>query len=158
AELAQDRHLAARRLVEYYAHTAHVAGRQVPRRPPADDLTPDGNPPTWAPTLTSRQEAAAWLESERHNLHACVGYAATHGMPQHASCIAAAIHGFLREHSYWDQALSVHQTAVEAARQAHDRNAEAHALADLADTQYTAMSYSAASENFTSALGLYQDL
>jgi tetratricopeptide (TPR) repeat protein len=154
----QDRDLAVRRLLGYYEHTAHQAGQLVPRRPPASDLAPAGDPPASAPALTNRQQAAAWLQTERHDLHAAVRYAATHGMPGHASGIAAAMHGFLREQSYWDQARSLHQAALDAARQAGDKQRQARALADLGDAQYTSSSYTQARSTFASALNLFRDL
>ena len=61
-----------------------------------------------------------WLEDERANLHAAVGYAAAAGQSLHAMLIPAAMAGFLEARGYWDQGLALHQAALAAARQAGD--------------------------------------
>jgi hypothetical protein len=117
------------RLLDYYLHTAvgaswHIAdwatslgGRPPPREPLAR-----------APEIATPQQAAAWLETERPNLHTAASYAAARGFPRHAIAIPAAISGFLRVHGYWDQAAALNQAALATARQANDRAGQASTL------------------------------
>ncbi len=96
------------------------------RRPPAARATR----PRSAPQLATSAEAAAWLEAERPNLHAAVGFAAE-AMPLHAIAIATAMGGFLRARGHWDQAAGQYQTALSAARRAGDRPGQAGTLDEL---------------------------
>ena len=88
--------------------------------------------------MATREDAVTWMNNERLNLHAAAGYAASHNRPGHAIAIPAAMHGYLRSHGHWDQALSLHRAALQAARHAGDRLAEAGALNHLGDMQYLA--------------------
>jgi hypothetical protein len=60
------------------------------------------------PQLSTPQQAVAWLETERANLHAAVGYAAACGRFQHAIAIPAAMGDFLDVWGHWDQAAALH--------------------------------------------------
>src|SRR5499426_4628706 len=91
-----DAQAAADRLVNYYAHVAAAASQHIATWTTAGGRLPPTSPPASAPRLATSGEAAAWLESERANMHAAVGYAATQKMPLHAVAIAAAMGGFLR--------------------------------------------------------------
>ena len=150
---------ATRRLLDYYAHTAQAAGRYIIFWSAARGRPPlPGNPPAAAPALSTRQQAVAWLETERPNLRAAVSCAATTGRPLHAVAIAAAMGGFLRAHGPWDQAAASHQIALTAARQAADRRAEAGALEELGAAQWLAGSHRAAATSLTQAVRLYGDI
>jgi tetratricopeptide (TPR) repeat protein/transcriptional regulator with XRE-family HTH domain len=119
------------RLLDYYLHTARAAGQYIPGWYATARLTPQGRPPGDAPDLSTPVQAAGWLEAERPNLHAVVGYAAASGWHLHAVQIAAAMGGFLAVHGHWDQAAALHRTALAAARDAGDRAGQAGALLDL---------------------------
>jgi hypothetical protein len=99
-----DSDAATGRLLDYYLHTALAASQHI-----ADWATSSGSrqppeePSAWTPELSTSQQAAAWLEAERPNLHAAAGYSAAHGFPRYAIAIPAAISGFLRVHGYWYQ-------------------------------------------------------
>jgi hypothetical protein len=82
---------AVRRLLDYYAHAVQAAGRYIIFWSAARGRPPHGNSPAAAPALTTRQQAVAWLETERPNLRAAVSCAATTGRPLHAVAIAAAM-------------------------------------------------------------------
>ena len=102
-------------------------------------------------------QAAAWLETERANLHAATGYAAASGRLRHAMLIPAAMADFLEAGGHGDQALALHKTALAAARQAGDRPGQARALMRLARPQLTTGD-SAAAAAVQQALALYGDL
>ena len=72
---------AAGRLLDYYLHTALAAGRHLATWASAARRPPPGDPPAQAPGLATRDQAAAWLETERPNLHAATDYAASQDGP-----------------------------------------------------------------------------
>jgi class 3 adenylate cyclase/tetratricopeptide (TPR) repeat protein len=146
------------RLLDYYLHTALAASRHAPERSTGSDPLPPGQPPACAPQLSTPRQAAAWLETERPNLHAAASCAAAWGRPLHAVAIPAAMVGFLRAHGHWDQAAALHQTAVTVARQAGDRPAQASALVELGVVQHLAGDYPAAAASHQQALALFRDL
>ncbi len=153
-----DAHAAAARVVNYYAHVAAAASRHIPTWTTAGGRLPPTSPPASAPQLATSSEAAAWLESERTNLHASVDYAATQKMPLHAIAIAAAMGGFLRARGHWDQAAGQYQTALIAAREAGDLPGQAGVLDELGLLQQLTNDYPAATAHLAEAIGLFRDL
>jgi tetratricopeptide (TPR) repeat protein len=158
ADPAAERDAAVRRLLDYYLHTARAADRHLARRTPAGVPAVIAIPPACAPDLSAWKDAVAWLDAERLNLSAAVGYAALHHLPGHVVAIPAAMHGFLRTQGHWDQALALHHTALESARLSSDRLAEAGALTDLGGMQRMTGDYPAAAASHARALELYRDL
>jgi tetratricopeptide (TPR) repeat protein/DNA-binding XRE family transcriptional regulator len=153
-----DSHAAAGRLVNYYAHVAAAASKHIATWTTAGGRLPPTTPPASAPQLATSGEAAAWLESERPNLHVAVSYAATEQMPLHAIAIAAAMGGFLRARGRWDQAAEQYQTALIAAREAGDRPGQAGVLDELGLLQQLTSDYPAATATLAEAIGLFRDL
>ena len=158
ADPAAARQAAAGRLLDYYLHTALAASKHISTWSLAADSLPPARTPACAPPVSTPRQAAAWLEAERANLHAAVGYAASHARPWHAIAIPAAISDFLRANGHWDQALALHQTALAAARQAGDRPGQARALNLLGNMQRLTGDYPAAAATQQQALGMYGDL
>jgi tetratricopeptide (TPR) repeat protein/transcriptional regulator with XRE-family HTH domain len=158
ADPAAEADAALGRLLDYYLHTARAADRHLARRLPAGVPAVPVIGPAHAPDLLAREDAVTWMDNERLNLHAAADYAATHDRPGHASTIPAAMHGYLRGHGHWDQALALHQAALLAARRAGDRLAEAGARNCLGDMQYLVGDYPAATASLTRALELYRGL
>jgi tetratricopeptide (TPR) repeat protein len=158
ADPAAEADAALGRLLDYYLHTARAADRPLARRLPAGVPAVPVIGPAHAPDLLAREDAFTWMDNERLNLHAAADYAATHDRPGHASAIPAAMHGYLRGHGHWDQALALHQAALLAARHAGDRLAEAGARNCLGDMQYLVGDYPAATASLTRALELYRDV
>jgi tetratricopeptide (TPR) repeat protein len=134
ADIPAEREAAVGRLLDYYMQCAATSGRYLWRQTPAIALVPEQRP-TWVPDISGWQHAVTWLESERPNLHAAVDYAAAHGWFRYAVAIPAALHGFLIARGYWDQASTLHHTALAAARQAGDLTGEATALTNLGSVQ-----------------------
>jgi len=153
-DLSAERDAALERLLDYYLHTAAAASRYLARRTPPRPLDAQGRRPAHFPVISSRQHAAAWMAVERLNLEAATGYAAVHGYPAHAVAIPATMHGFLRSTGHWDQALALHQAALQAAEGEGDQLGAAAALTDLADVQYLTGSYAAAHASLIHALDL----
>jgi tetratricopeptide (TPR) repeat protein/transcriptional regulator with XRE-family HTH domain len=153
-----DRDAAVGRLVDYYLYTALAAGQRIPSFYPGVGSLPPARPPQYAPSMSTRGQAVAWLEAERANLQAVVGHAAASGRHRHAMLIPAAMADFLYARGYWDQAVVMHQTAVAAARQAGDQPGQARALILLAEPQFDSNDRAAAVAAWQQALELYRDL
>ena len=148
---------AVERVVSYYAHVAATASKHIATWTTAGGRPPPGSPPAHAPRLATPQEAAAWLEAERSNLFATVGYAAE-ALPPHAIAIATAMGGFLRASGRWDQAAAQYQTALHAARRAGDRPGQAGTLDELGLLQQLTSDYAAATATLGQAAALYEEL
>jgi tetratricopeptide (TPR) repeat protein/transcriptional regulator with XRE-family HTH domain len=149
---------AVRRLLDYYLHTALVAGWHFAPQATVYHRPLPGHPPAQAPDLSTLAQAAAWLEAERANLHAAANYAATNGRSRYAIVIPAAISGFLAARGHWDQSAALHQTALAAARQAGDRLGEADTLAELGVLQRLTGDHRAAAATLAGAVALFHDL
>jgi tetratricopeptide (TPR) repeat protein/transcriptional regulator with XRE-family HTH domain len=116
------------RLLDYYLHTTLAAGQHIVSSYLDVGSLPPARPPKYAPPLSTPEQATAWLEAERANLHATADYAAAHELSLYAMLIPAAMANFLVIRGYWDQAVALHQIALAAARQAGDRPGQARAL------------------------------
>lgn len=124
-DLADDPRAALTRLFDHYLATAAAAMRllhpaEVSPRPQVPA------PATPTPGLDSREAALAWLETERPVLVAVGAYAAGHGWHRHAIDLAAVLHEYLKG-GYPMEGMAVHGSALDAAEQGSDRNAEAQA-------------------------------
>ena len=157
ADIRAESDAAVGRLLDYYLHTALAADRHLASWTRAARRPPPGRPPAQAPALATRDQAAAWLEEERANLHAATDYAAGHGRPAHAIAIPAAISGFLTFRGYGDESAALYQTALAAAGQAGDRLGEADTLGGLGVLQGDAGDYPAAAASLARAVALYGD-
>ena len=152
-----DSDTAAGRLLDYYLHTALAAGRHIPAWTAAQGRPPPGPPPAYAPDLSTLQQAAAWLEAERPNLHAAADYAASSERHLHAVQLPAALGDFLRAQGHWDQATALHRTALAAARQAGDGPGQALALRQLGILAWQRGDMPAATASLTQAVDLYRE-
>jgi len=155
---AADSRAAVGRLITYYAHVATAAGRHIATWTTAGGRPAPGSRPASAPQVATPEEAAAWLASERPNLHAAVGHAAAWEMPLHAIAIATAMGGFLRARGHWDQAADQYRTALSAAREAGDRPGQAGALDELGLLQQLTGDYPAAAASLAEAIEVFRDL
>jgi DNA-binding SARP family transcriptional activator/tetratricopeptide (TPR) repeat protein len=160
ADNPADSATAAGQLLDYYLHAVLAASRHIPSSVwnLAASSLPPAQLPECAPPLSTQQQAAAWLETERANLHAAVGYAAASELPQHAMLIPAAMADFLDLRGHWDQALSLHQTALAAALRAGDQPGQARALMLLCGVQVMTNDLAAAVVTLRQALAVYRDL
>jgi tetratricopeptide (TPR) repeat protein/transcriptional regulator with XRE-family HTH domain len=150
--------LAAERLLDYYLHTALAASRHFAPRASLYRGPPPSRPPAQAPDLSALGQAAAWLETERANLHAAADYAVSRARFPCAFALPAVMSGFLATRGHWDQSAALHQGALTAARQAGDRPGEADTLARLGALQRETGDYPAAAASLAQALAMYGDL
>src|SRR5690349_6622929 len=72
------------RLLDYYLHAAVAAGQHFALWVSTYRRLPAGNPPAHIPSLSAADQATAWLEAERPNLHAAVDHAAASGRSPYA--------------------------------------------------------------------------
>ncbi|HET7014308.1 MAG TPA: tetratricopeptide repeat protein [Streptosporangiaceae bacterium] len=158
ADQTADSCQAVNRLLDYYEHTAAIAGtllaRQNRARPPAAVTAV----PAVVPGLPDRERALAWARAERGNLLACLDHAT--GAGQHARVVAltAAVTTLLRNDGHWVDAITRHATAAQAARRLGDRYGEADAQTDLGSARRLTCDYPGAAEAAQEALGIYRDL
>jgi tetratricopeptide (TPR) repeat protein/transcriptional regulator with XRE-family HTH domain len=155
ADSAAETDAAAGWLLDYYLHTALAAGQHIPAWTAVQGRPPPGPAPADAPQLANLGQAAAWLETERPNLHAAADYAAASGRHLHAVQIPAAMGDFLRAHGDWDQAAALHRTALAAARRAGDRPGQALALRQVGILAWQSGDLPAAAASLTQAAALY---
>jgi tetratricopeptide (TPR) repeat protein/transcriptional regulator with XRE-family HTH domain len=152
-----DREQATGRLLDYYQHAAARAqallARGVPAPAPAAETVPAA-----VPVLAGRDQALAWARAERTSLLACLDHATAGG--QHARVIAltAGLAALLRYDGPWDEAITRHAAAVQAARQIGDRPGQALALNGLGDVRRLAGDYPGAARDLQEALGMCRDL
>ncbi|MCK2243484.1 MULTISPECIES: tetratricopeptide repeat protein [unclassified Crossiella] len=121
-ETEEERQAALGRLCEYYRHTTATAMNALV--PVDKHLRPDLPAATLAaPELTNRMQAAGWLEHERANLITT----ATHGLPEHAAFLSAALQHYLNFRGYYDDGQILHRKVIDLAHSAGDGGLEGQA-------------------------------
>jgi tetratricopeptide (TPR) repeat protein len=131
-ETRQDRTLAVRRILTWYALTAD-AGRRVllPSSPDIPEIPATGV--ELAERFATGEDAMRWFAAERGNLLAALSAAAELGQYDIAWKTAVATTGFFELGSYWADWESNHRIGLSAALALGDRLGEAANLALLAD-------------------------
>ncbi|HET7017330.1 MAG TPA: tetratricopeptide repeat protein [Streptosporangiaceae bacterium] len=157
ADPSDDRHAAVERLLGYYLYTATEASRDMTSRPQAGPGVQARSRPAHSPDLSATVDAVGWLDAERVNLYAVTMYAAG-PHPSYAIAIPSVIHGYLRHQGRWDQVVTLHDAAIQAARRIGDGTAEANALTDLGDIQVLSSNFAAAIASLTRAVELHREL
>ena len=123
-----DRDAAETRLVDYYANLAVFLNSCVdPRRRPAAEQAAEQA----GGTLPSMREGLAIFQAERPGVLAALGLAAQRGFNQQVWLLSYSMSVSLSILRYLDDLLTVHETALGAARRAGDRAAEDRALNNL---------------------------
>jgi tetratricopeptide (TPR) repeat protein len=135
-EPENSRHIATRRLIDYYINATEVAGRQ-------------------RPSIETRSQAHTWLETERANLVGAIGLAHQHGQYDRVLRLAFAMGTFLfyrRRHG--EDGLACFELALDAAVRLGDRLGEVKALCGLGRIHREMDHYAAAGERFEAAVVL----
>ncbi|HEX6569280.1 MAG TPA: tetratricopeptide repeat protein [Acidimicrobiales bacterium] len=133
-ETAEVRQAAVARVVDAYLALATVAEAGLGRvAEPGDVLTEPDLP---VPIGRGHAEALArrplaWLRIEKANLVAAAVQARDRGLWRQAWSLSRTLNTFFIWHAHWDDSLRVKEVALDAARQAGDRHAEAMVLFDL---------------------------
>ncbi|MFF4524084.1 cyclophane-containing RiPP biosynthesis TPR protein HaaT [Streptomyces bluensis] len=152
---SMDHVQSVQRVCTYYLAALATANGHIVRSGASVPPAPDSAAQVETPSLESRADALSWLESERANVLACIRRA--NGLALHDAVIrmAAAMAPFLRQSGPWDQAVGLHRTAAEAARQTGDNQALADALAELGVVRRFMAAYPEAAEALNEAVTQY---
>jgi tetratricopeptide (TPR) repeat protein/transcriptional regulator with XRE-family HTH domain len=154
----QDREAATARLLDYYQHAAARADALIARQTRPGPAAAGGAVLAAVPVLDGSEQALAWARAERASLLACLDHATATGQHAQVTTLTAALAGLLRSDGTWAEAITRHQTAIQAARHLGDRLGQAGALTDLADVRRLTGDYPAAAQAQEQALGIYRDL
>jgi tetratricopeptide (TPR) repeat protein/transcriptional regulator with XRE-family HTH domain len=124
-------HEATRRMLDYYLHTAHAAGRVIcPRR---RHVRLDAARPHCAPLEFGDYDAALrWLKSEHANLVAAVTHAAEQGEHDIAWKLPIELWDLFSMGYHWPDWISSVETGLVSARELGDQAAQAWLLNHLA--------------------------
>jgi tetratricopeptide (TPR) repeat protein len=153
---AKSRDQALGRLLDYYQHTAALAETFLARRTctsPAPAAPSDA-----VPDLTDSTQALAWARAERSNLLACLDHATATGQHARVAALTAGMSALLRIDGPWNDAVTRHTTAAQAARQLGDWLGQANALNYLGYVRLQTGDYAGAVQALQEALGIYRDL
>ena len=118
------------RLLDFYQHTAAIAGGYV-ERVPRHRPRPVRHFPTAVPDIPDAEHAVAWLRAENAGLRTCIDDAAARHDYQQVVALTAAIAPALRMWGPWDTAARYHKAAAAAARDLRDTLGEGTALNHL---------------------------
>jgi tetratricopeptide (TPR) repeat protein len=150
AEAAEDRRAALTRLLHHYLSAAGAAmdvlfpaERHRRPRPPV--------PVGPVPPVELAAQARVWLDAERVNLVAAIGYAADHGWPTQAGYLAATVARYLELATHYTDALTVHGHALQAAREHGDHYSQSMAYLNLGQACYYLGRYEEAAGHFQRA-------
>jgi tetratricopeptide (TPR) repeat protein len=149
-----DHGAAVGRLLDYYQDTAARAQAVIATLSRGTPISR----PTGVPALADDQHAIGWLRAERANLLACLDYASTHRMRERVVALTAGLGELLRHDGPWAEAVTRHQTAVQAAVELADRPGEAAALLSLADAQWLIGNFPAAATTAIRAFVMFREL
>jgi tetratricopeptide (TPR) repeat protein len=122
SETDPERSAALTRLMDHLLATASAA---------ADLVSPHNRlrrPRVGPPAIAAPKDAGParrWLNAEKANLLAAVGFAARQGWPQHAIGLAATIGGYLNDGAHYDHAIAMYRESLHAALSIADSAAEA---------------------------------
>jgi DNA-binding SARP family transcriptional activator/tetratricopeptide (TPR) repeat protein len=163
AELGQtydsdaERQTATRRMLDHYVHTA-AAGALV-LEPHRGSITLTVADPAVAPeAMTERGPAADWFTAEHAVLLASIRLAAEAGHDTHAWQLAWAFATFLHWQGHWHDLVATQRTALDAARRAANRPAQAVAHRLLGRAHNRLGNLEEARLQFGRALGLFDEL
>lgn len=146
-------------LLDYYQRTATLAAAQLARQSRSTAaLTVSATAPVAVPRLPDPPRALTWLRTERANLLACVDYVTRTGQHTRVVALTAALADLLRRDGPWNDAVTRHSNAVQAARQLRDRQGLANALNDLGAAHRLVGHYPAAAKDLQTALSIYREL
>jgi DNA-binding SARP family transcriptional activator len=145
------RRAALGRLLDYYRHAASAAmdtayPYERERRPGVPQAA------TPIPPLAHPTQAVGWLDTELLNLLAIGRYAAEEGWPDHAWQLSAILHRHLRTRGRYDDAATLHQHALSAARATGDRTGQLSALTSLSHVNRAQGRYDQATNHYQQLL------
>jgi tetratricopeptide (TPR) repeat protein/transcriptional regulator with XRE-family HTH domain len=154
----QRQRAAITRLLDYYLQAAAAAADTLfpaERHSRPAVVTPR---PVSIPPLTADTDATAWLGAERGTLVAVTEYAASHGWPGHATQLSGILYRYLDIGGHYPDALAIHGSALQAAREAGDRAAEGDATRRLGAVRLRQRLYQESADRYQQALALHREV
>ncbi|MBO3746768.1 tetratricopeptide repeat protein [Streptosporangiaceae bacterium NEAU-GS5] len=153
-----ERRAAEHRLLDHYLHTA--AGAAHALYPHDDEMALDEVRPGVTPErVRGYDQALAWFAAERLNLQSLAVRAADgQGFDAHAWRLAMTLVEFSDRKGYWQDWISTHMVALDAARRAGDRLAQARLRTGLARALNRLGRHADARAQLESALRHFKDL
>jgi tetratricopeptide (TPR) repeat protein len=151
----KERHAALTRLFDFYLYTAAAAmdtmyAADRHRRPRTR------RPVTPVPPFADPAAAREWLDGERAALVAAAAHTALHGWPGHATRLAAILGRYLINGGHLSELRTISGCALDAARSAGDRAAEASALKGIGDVDGQQSRFQQARGSHRQALALFR--
>ncbi|MBM2623648.1 winged helix-turn-helix domain-containing protein [Actinoplanes sp. LDG1-06] len=128
---------AARRVLDFYAYATTTASRSIEPHRPSPTL-PQSTTVVPPPQFTDRNQAIAWLDDERDNLHAAIAYAATSGPLSSAWQLGDAMTAPLALTERYTEWIAVTRLGLKAAIRADDEQGEAIMRLSLGHAYITA--------------------
>jgi tetratricopeptide (TPR) repeat protein/transcriptional regulator with XRE-family HTH domain len=155
---AGDRLRAAGRLLDYYQHLAALAEALIcDETRPARGPTVGAVPPA-VPVLGDAEQALAWLRTERASLLACLDQVTATGQHARVVDLTAGLASLLLRDGPWDEAITRHAAAIQAAQETGDRPGRAAALTELGDLRHATGDTRNAVRDLNEALGIWRTL
>ena len=158
ADPATDRSRALERLLNYYQRTAALAETRLAQQTQTARDPARTTPPATVPDLPDRKAALAWARGERASLLAWLEHVTRTGQHARVLALTAAMADLLRNDGPWSDALTLHATALQAARDLHDQPGEASALNNLGIMRRLTGDYPGAAQALEKAADLYRHL
>jgi len=147
------------RLLDYYLRGARAADRLLSRRTAPEPPLPPVPAPLPVADPHDSESAIAWWRTNWENIWACANDARmTSGRADAAAGFSSAVTAFAHREGHWSQAATLHQRALEQARDRGDLAAEAAALTELGRTRLLQGAILAAQEVHQQALPLCRAL
>ncbi|WP_053720191.1 ATP-binding protein [Saccharothrix sp. NRRL B-16348] len=151
-ESADRRRTATHRLLDHYVHTAYAAARRLsPHRPTS---VPDPPPRPDGEDVDDPAAALAWFRAEFPVLRGLADQTAAAGLPLHTWQLAWGLRDFLHRQGHWHHMVSIHRSALNAARELQDRALAAYALRNLGTASTRLGRFEEAEDHHAEALSL----
>lgn len=153
-EPQEEQEAALRRLFDFFLRSASLAmdsifPQEKARRPSIPATA--GPPPI---EFAAIDQAIQWLDAERATLLSVAARTAETTWAAYATALSATLYRFLDVYGYFDDAVTLHTSAVEAARHLQDGAAEARALHNLGSVYQRLGRYQAAVDYLEQALSV----
>ncbi|NUR62578.1 MAG: tetratricopeptide repeat protein [Catenulispora sp.] len=158
ADPSEVRHAALNRLAVWYLHSAHAAATAIRTFNLPFPDPGDGRSAIVPLEFESYDEALAWYDAERENVHSVQRVAAAAGLTQVAWQMPAMLKQFMTLRAHWTDYLESHLLAAQTARRVGDDQSLAFVLLGVGVSLRALSRLDEAEAAFDEALLLYRAL
>jgi DNA-binding SARP family transcriptional activator/DNA-binding XRE family transcriptional regulator len=156
-DTAAEQRAVERRILDHYLHTANAASQVLsPHRDPLDLAVPE--PGVTPEDLTDYGAAVAWFTAELPVLLAAVAHGPALGLDTHVWQLAWALKSFFDIAGHWQEWVTTHELALDAARRTGDRNGIARTHRNLGRIYSRQARYPEADTHLRRSLELCREL